>query len=278
VSAAALVALCADDFGLAPGISQGIADLAARGRLNAISCIVTGDGWEGDAACLADLPAGVQRGLHFNLTEGPPMSPALRRLWPRFPALPRLMARAALGRLPQHALGDEWRAQWQAFVTATGRAPEFVDGHQHVHHLPGVRDTVLDAAAAAGVAVRNTGRLSGPGFGFKRQVIERSGGRTLLRGLQQRGIAHNAVLAGIYDFAPQPDYRALMQAWLAALPREGGLLMCHPALAMNGADDDPIAAARCREAAYLGSGAFADDLAAAGFSLGPVWSRTPSAR
>ena len=29
-------------------------------------------------------------------------------------------------------------AQWQAFVTATGRAPEFVDGHQPVHHLPGL--------------------------------------------------------------------------------------------------------------------------------------------
>jgi len=271
------VSLCADDFGLAPPISQGIAELAHQGRLNAVSCLVTGPHWPADAALLAGLPPDVKLGLHFNLTHGEPASPALRDRWPRLPALPMLMLRAALAMLPRAALADEWRAQWQRFVDAVGRAPDFIDGHQHVHHLPGVRKIVLEAALESGAAVRNTGRVAGPGHTFKRRVIERSGGRALQRELVARGIAHNAVLVGVYDFDAR-DYRALMRAWLAALPDEGALLLCHPARGAVASGDDPIAEARGREAAYLVSREFLDDLADAGVSLGPVWRKRPSAR
>jgi predicted glycoside hydrolase/deacetylase ChbG (UPF0249 family) len=270
------VALCADDYGLAPPISRGIVELARLGRLSAVSCLVTQPHWPAAAPPLADLPAGVQLGLHFNLTQGEPASAALRTHWPRLPALPSLMLGAALSRLPRAALADEWRAQWQRFVTAVGRSPDFIDGHQHVHHLPGVREVVLEAAQASGVAVRSTGRVGGPGHAFKRWVIERSGGRALRRELAARGIAHNAVLTGVYDFSPR-DYRALMRAWLAAVPAEGALLMCHPAQPGASDIDDPIADARVREAAYLASAEFADDLARAGISLGPAWRQRSSA-
>jgi hypothetical protein len=139
-----------------------------------------------------------------------------------------------------------------------------------------VRNTVLEAAAAAGLPVRNTGRLAGPGFAFKRGIIERSGGRALERELCARGIAHNAVLTGVYDFGAR-DYRRLMRDWLAAAPEQGVLLMCHPAAAEPDAGVDPIAAARRREARYLGSDAFVEDLASAGFSLGRAWQRRSSA-
>lgn len=270
------VALCADDFGLGAGISSGIADLAQNGRLNATSCLVNAPAWRAEAPRLRDLPPSVQTGLHFNLSEGEPASAELRRIWPQLPSLPRLLMQAALRRLPEAALACEWRAQWEAFIAATGRTPDFIDGHQHVHHLPGVRDTVLEAAIAAGRPVRNTGRVGGPGFGFKREVIERSGGRALERELCERGVAHNAVLAGVYDFGAR-DYRRLMRGWLAAAPAEGALLMCHPAADAPDAIADPIAAARRREARYLRGEAFVDDLAAAGFSLGRAWQRRSSA-
>jgi hypothetical protein len=77
----------------------------------------------------------------------------------------------------------------------------------------------------------------------------------------------------VYDFR-DPDYRAHMRGWLAALPERGALLFCHPGAAQAAAGGDAIAAARRREADYLGSDAFAEDLAAAGFSLGAAWSRT----
>jgi hypothetical protein len=52
---------------------------------------------------LADLPAPVERGLHFNLTERAPPSPALRLHWPRLPARLGLIVMAHLGRLPLQA-------------------------------------------------------------------------------------------------------------------------------------------------------------------------------
>lgn len=76
--------------------------------------------------------------------------------------------------------------------------------------------------------------------------------RALQTELKRRGIKHNTLLCGVYDFK-HSDYRALMQRWLAVLPAEGGLLLCHPAQPPLSASDDAIADARLREAAYLGS-------------------------
>ena len=71
--------LCADDFGCSAAVDRAILDLAARGRLSDVSCMVGGPAWPGDAPTLAGLPALAQGrlriGLHFNLTEGTPMSP-----------------------------------------------------------------------------------------------------------------------------------------------------------------------------------------------------------
>ena len=269
-----LLCLCADDFGQTPGISQGIADLARHRRLNAIACLTNGRHWPSSAALLSKLPDTVECGLHFNLTEGVPLSPELREHWPRLPSLRRLVLQAHGHWLPIQALRSEWRAQWQAFVQATGRAPQFVDGHQHVHHLPGVRATVLNGAAAANVPVRNTGRVHGPGNALKRWLIEYTGGKALRRQLRQRGLAHNPALTGVYGF-DGTDYRSRMQAWLAAVPADGALLFCHPAAGLPD-PADPIGAARLREAAYLGSRAFRDDLAAAGVRLGRVWTKRSS--
>ena len=268
------LAVCADDFGLSPGVSRGIAELAARGRLSAVSCLVNMPHWRSGAALLEPLPDAVEQGLHFNLTEGEPLSPELRALWPRLPSLPRLIAGAHLGALPQEAIAAELAAQQRRFIEATGREPDFIDGHQHVHHLPGVREALLDdlALTDARRPVRNTGRVLGPGFGIKRALIAGTGGRTLQRELMRRGIAHNAALLGVYDFRPG-DYRRRMQAWLAAVPDEGALLFCHPGAADDSGTPDAIAAARGPEAAYLGSEAFIEDLHAAQVALGPVWRR-----
>ena len=275
---ARVLALCADDFGLAPGISAGIARLARAQRLTAISCITNSKHWEASAPLLAKLPASVDTGLHINLTEGRPLSPRLAKLWPKLPALPLLIVRAHLGLLPRAELRSEVHAQLAAFRAATGVAPKFIDGHQHVHHLPVLRGIILDMVEHVQPlpALRNTGRVLGPGSGTKRWLIENTGGRALARELAQRVMLHNPALLGAYDFI-DPNYRALMQAWLAELPLEGGLLFCHPGEAAAGDPPDAIGAARVRELAYLGSDTFAQDLAAAGVTLGRVWQTAAAA-
>ena len=272
--------LCADDFGLAPGISAGIARLARARRLTAISCITNSPHWVTAAQLLQGLPDSVDVGLHLNFTEGLPLSSRLARRWPRLPSLPRLIVQAHLGLLPSRRMRNEVHAQLSAFSRdRLGKPPNFIDGHQHVHHLPGLRDVILDMVEHVQPlpAVRSTGRVLGPGFALKRWLIERTGGRALVEALDQRVLPPNPALLGVYDFN-DPDYRGLMQRWLAELPAEGGLLFCHPGERAAGDPPDAIGAARLRELAYLGSDAFTQDLAAADVVLGRVWrTNTPVA-
>ncbi|MFT3818507.1 MAG: ChbG/HpnK family deacetylase [Rubrivivax sp.] len=264
-----VLALCADDFGAGAAIDEAIVALVRQGRLSEVSCISNGPSWAAGAAALMAVPAvqegRVRVGLHWNLTEGRPASPALAAHWPRLPALPRLIALAHLGRLPLAALRAELDAQWQSFERHAGQPPAHLDGHQHVHHLPGLRRLVqARALAQPALRVRDTGRVRGPGFGVKRALIAATGGCALGRWLRAQGRGANRELLGVYDFR-DPDYRGLMRRWLARLPPAGGLIFCHPALAEQ--PGDPIAAARCREWAYLAGEDFAADLAAAGVSL-----------
>jgi len=268
----ARLAICVDDFGAAPGIAAAVERLASIGRVHAVSCLVQGEGWRRDAPLLSALGPQVDCGLHVCLTEGQPLSAELADVWPTFPALARLLAAAHLGALPRAALKAEVRAQLAAFTEAHGSPPRFVDGHQHVHDLPGVREIVLDAVGELSPrpAVRNTGRIAGPGFAFKRAVIERSGGRALEALLTKRGFETNAVLTGVYDFEER-DYAALFRAWLQALPVQGTLLFCHPSATKEPSPADPVSAAREREFRYLSSARCGEDLAASGVAVGRVW-------
>jgi len=253
--------LCADDFGLSQGISEGIAQLAHAGRLSAVSCITNAAGWLPAASLLEPRPRALSLGLHINLTEGRPLSPELARVWPRLPSLPRLIFSAHVGGLPRAALRAEMQAQLAQFANGTGRAPQHVDGHQHVHHLPLVRDLLLELVTGISPAptVRNTACLPGPGFARKRWLIRLTGARTLERQLVRLGLPHNSMLLGVHDFQPG-DYGAWMRRWLTLLPDAGGWLFCHP-----GTEDlhdrvDPIRVARARELAYLSGAEFLRDL------------------
>ena len=267
-----MLALCADDFGMLPSVSAGIARLAHAQRVSAVSCRTSSRHWTSTAPWLRQLPQEVDLGLQFNLTEGTPLTPRLQRIWPALPSLLRLTALAHLGRLPRAELLSEIHAQLRAFGETTGRAPDFVDSHQHVHHLPMLRDIILDAVEHVQPmpALRNTGRVLGPGYAVQRLLIERTGGRALARELARRAFTHNPALLGVYDFA-ETDYRALMQRWLAQIPSVGALMFCHPGEASVVKTKDAIAAARLRELNYLGSYAFETDLRAANVTLGTVW-------
>ena len=273
------LAVCADDFGTSAAASAGILRLARAGRLAAVSCRVNGATWLADAPALRSLPANVGIGLHFNLTDGRPLSARLASLWPRLPALPYLALRAHLGLLPRGALRNEFHAQLRAFHDATGRFPAHVDSHHGVHALPILRTLVLDAAEHMRPvpAVRSTGTLPGPGFALRRHLIRWAGGHALALELTQREFAHNPALFGI-DAPAAGDYRALVQGWLARVPPQGALLVCRPAESAGdseGAGASTRAAApepaRSRQLAYLESAAFSDDLAQAGVALGSVW-------
>src|SRR5581483_5332835 len=78
------ITLCADDYGIAPGVNEAIRDLVARGRLNATSVMVVAPSCSrAEAQSLAGLNAAKTRvaiGLHLTLTA--PLKPLTRQYAP----------------------------------------------------------------------------------------------------------------------------------------------------------------------------------------------------
>ena len=91
--------LCADDYGISPGVNRGIRDLIERGRLNATSAMVVGAAIGRDeAGALRTAAANSPRcaiGLHLTLTA--PFRPLTMHFSPidggMFPGFPKLAAR-----------------------------------------------------------------------------------------------------------------------------------------------------------------------------------------
>lgn len=261
--------LCADDFGLSRAVSETIAALLHDGRLNATSCMTLMSGWAGDAPLLRDLPPHVAVGLHLTLTGERPLT-AMPGLAPRglLPEIDPLCRMAARGQVPLDEVAAEVAAQFDAFAAAMGRAPDFVDGHQHSHALPGIRPIVLAETArrAPGAWVRNC--VDRPLAMLTRPFAGKAIGsawhcRGLARDAAALGLRCNDGFAGHYDFAA--DWGRLLPRFLRAPGRTLHLVMCHPGSGQR--PGDAIAAARPREAAVLRDTAIADMAVAAGLSF-----------
>lgn len=228
------VVLCADDFGMSEAIDTGIIRLATQGRLSAASCLSQGPTFARHAPALAET--GIQAGLHLNFTE------ALGQPGLYLP-LPVLIRRAYGRRLDGEVVRNQILYQLEAFESVLGRAPDFVDGHQHVHQLPQIRHVLLDVLAR-----RFTGR-SRPwlrstravpqlpaGQRAKAMIIQALGAATFNHSARRYGFHLNARFAGVYDFrGKEAAYRRLLPNWLRHM-RDGDLLMCHPAAYADATD------------------------------------------
>lgn len=260
--------LCADDFAYSREVSETIVALAMAGKVNAISCMTGMPGWHPDSRLLQTVPAHVQIGLHLTLTGECPLTD-MPELAPRgvLPDINTLQRRAARWDLPFGEIADEIRAQFAAFVQAMGRAPDFVDGHQHAHALPGIREIVLAEVACR--APLSWVRACSDRFSsmMRRPFLGKAIGssfhtRGFRRAAAAYGIATNDSFGGHYDFAG--DYAGLFGRFLRG-GRGMHLVMCHPGAGERA--DDVIAEARRREAETLIKLPIADMAARAGMAF-----------
>ncbi|WP_062268351.1 ChbG/HpnK family deacetylase [Endozoicomonas arenosclerae] len=260
------ITLCADDYGMHPGVSEAILELAGRGRIQATSCMVTGSDWQNQARSLTSVQDNVDIGLHLNLTEGKGLSPSFRD---GFPSLNQVLIKSHLHMLDKTALFDEISIQYQNFLDATGRAPDFIDGHQHIHHLPMVRNALIGVLQhykpEPSFWIRSVIPMIRQGGGLKSYIIENSGGKSLLYELINQSISTNTSFAGIYSLEPDADYPALMKSWLSD-SYDRGLIMCHPGKTSGQTQlDHPEA--RQKEFDYLSGQQFIDDCHQTGVDL-----------
>ncbi|KAM9101882.1 carbohydrate deacetylase [Sarcophilus harrisii] len=144
-----------DDFGYCPRRDRGMVEAFLAGALTGVSLLVNGA--SADAAAQLARRHRIPAGLHANLSEGRPLSPSLGSesslVGPGGFFLGKMGFRKALaeGRVALGEVREELRAQLRRFLDLLGHQPTHVDGHQHVHVLPGVRQVFAEVLQEHGV-------------------------------------------------------------------------------------------------------------------------------
>lgn len=276
------VILCADDFGLADGVSRGIVELAQMGRLSATGAMTNMPGWRRAARDLKALQGRIAVGLHLNLTTGSPLG-SMPQLAPSgtFPLLKELLPKALKRQLPADEIAQEIERQLDAFLEVQGEPPAFIDGHQHVHVLPVIRPALIRVLTERGYAERVWLRdpsdrmaaiLQRP-IGRSKALIVRALSGGFSRAAQKAGLRTNRGFSG---FAPLdlsvPAARVFEEAFsnLGTHP----VVMCHPGYI----DDelrvlDPAVESRVAELEYLRSDVFEAMLENRGIRIVPSLDR-----
>jgi predicted glycoside hydrolase/deacetylase ChbG (UPF0249 family) len=161
----------------------------------------------------------------------------------------------------------------QSFERHFGAPPQFIDGHQHVHLLPGIWPIVQGAFGAMldprRCWLRDCCDFHFLGRGSKAKAgLVTVLGAAASRAAKNRGLHTNSGFTGFYDY--QGSNLAANFAGLLKNARNGCAMMVHP-----GHVDAPLRAvdgltdAREEEWRFLASDDFPKLLAATGFRLAP---------
>ncbi|TAM78587.1 MAG: ChbG/HpnK family deacetylase [Acidobacteria bacterium] len=140
----------ADDFGLTEGVNRAILDGHKNGIITSTTLMANGVAFDSAVTAITTAPAlGV--GVHLNLTQGRPVSPASQ-----VPSIvtsegdfcpgPGILARQILTRRVR--LGEvetELRSQIDK-VLSTGTRITHLDSHKHIHLLPQIFSVVVKLA------------------------------------------------------------------------------------------------------------------------------------
>jgi predicted glycoside hydrolase/deacetylase ChbG (UPF0249 family) len=267
------IALCADDYGLSYGVSAGILKALEASRITAVSALTNGPRWPAMGRELARRGFDADVGLHFNLTLGQPLGSMPK--FARSGAFPEIGSVIMARRLPLEEINAEIERQLDRFEAVMERPPDFVDGHQHVQVLPGIREGLLKALERRGLAGKvwlrdsadYTHRILFRGAFARKALMVRSLASGFHRAATWRRFAVNDGFSGFSDFSPGHDYGAQFASYLRALGKRH-LIMCHP----GHVDDDlraldPVTVTREQELAFLLSSRFTDMLEARGVTL-----------
>jgi predicted glycoside hydrolase/deacetylase ChbG (UPF0249 family) len=229
------IVVCADDYNISPGVSKAIRELVANGRLNATSVMTIFPGLEEEAKVLAETPspAPVQIGLHLTLSGGfvPLVSPPMATADGKLPDMMTLLSPLSYFRVNRKAAALEIEAQIDTFQRAFGRAPDFVDGHQHCQLMPGIQKIFLETVAR--LAPNAWVRQCAPA---NNRMLLSADNKTRVIGLlslnfvrlaKKLGVRVNPSFSGAYDFAGNEKFEDLFPRFVSELT-DGGVVMVHP--------------------------------------------------
>jgi predicted glycoside hydrolase/deacetylase ChbG (UPF0249 family) len=236
----------ADDLGWTGGVNMGIAEAHGNGIVTSASLLANGVAFASGVE-LALAREGMGVGVHLNLSDGPPIAP--RELVTSLLNNAGLFAggpEAILVKLARRAMAlseveEEWGAQISK-VREAGISPTHLDGHKHVHMLPGLFEIALRLAkrhkiGAIRVSHESSSLRSALSTGEKHNASQ-----VMKQGVQARGLkllardaraqAARAGIATADHFCGIAQTGELTHEGVAKLLRglpEGTTeLMCHP--------------------------------------------------
>lgn len=265
----------ADDFGLTPQVNAGIVQAHRQGLVTSTSLMATGRAFAEAVGLARELPS-LDLGVHLSLVEETPVLPAGRVASliadnGRFVAGAGAFLRRLLrGGIDLRQVRAELEAQI-AMVVDQGLPVSHLDGHQHLHVLPGVAAIVVELAGRFGIPAVRLPRERLRGDMFKPPVNAVRLAQMLVlhgfcRGTALRRLRTPDYFLGFYDggHLSPPRLRAL----LSHLP-EGKIceLMCHPGLADRSPDYGHWRYDHAGELAALCDPAIRDWLARRGVTL-----------
>jgi chitin disaccharide deacetylase len=266
------IIICADDYSQNEAICKGIILLTKQKRINAISCLVNSPSWHETQQELKTLAKDTFIGLHLNLTFGQALSDKWQKRYSiNFTNLSSLILKCYLRHLDKECVVAEIGAQLDAFIQETGFQPDFIDGHQHIHQLPIIREALIAIYLQKELTAfcRTTSNswqdvMSYSNFP-KRQAISMLGGFKFKKLLKQQELPANSSFLGVYNFARASEYPHFFKQFLQQI-NGGGLIVCHPGVESNDFSD-PLHPYRHHEFNYLMSNDFLNDLNNKGCSL-----------
>lgn len=207
-----------DDLGLSSAVNDAVLHLAECGRVGASSYMVGGTVTDSEIKKLTEF--NVDIGLHLDLTGIFPST--------LHGSLKSIIVASYLRKLNPAQVNDVINQQLDAFEDRFGRAPVFIDGHQHIHQFPVIRQHLVNEIsirygknAQTSVGARVTTPLV---YDLKSWIIYTLGGKAWRSLCEDYHIATNDQFGGVYGFdATSQELSALWEIWLQRAPRTAGL-------------------------------------------------------
>lgn len=255
----------ADDFGWTDGVNRGILEAFQNGIVTSTSLLANGAAFAGAVEAARSAP-GRGVGVHLNLSDGPPVADreaviSLLNDEGKFTGGPEsLLLRRARRGLVLAEVEQEWDAQIQK-VRDAGIAPTHLDGHKHVHMLPGLFEIALRLAKKHNIgAIRVSLEASSlraalaSGSNQNSAVVMKQGVQARGLKLLARHAREQAQRAGIST----ADYfcgiaqtgeltREGLAQFLKILPEGTTELMCHPGYADAALQKSPTRLQKSRQ-------------------------------
>lgn len=217
--------ICTDDFGLTTGTCEGILELCKNKKINAVSVMAESDLLTKYAKELEKYRGKIQIGLHFNLTE------VFNKKTQKFSLL-YLISHLFLSKKTKVEIIKNLKIQLDTFEKAFNHAPDFIDGHEHVHILPSIRNLFLDElkkryGKKSNMWIRQVSSNIFQTDTLIKMIIIQILNIGFKRKCKKYGFKYNEDFKGIYSFNPNGIFKKLLNTWLSSLSKDT-LIMCHP--------------------------------------------------